>query len=274
MKVRGKLVLITGGAGAIGRSVALRFLRGGARVVLWDADAEALERALAELAPAGEARGFVVDISDRARVAVAAEQVRREAGEVDVLDNNAGIVFGGDFLSCPEERLLRTIEVNLHGVVWCTRAFLPGMIRKGEGHIVMMSSAAGLLGVPGMAVYAASKHAVVGLAESIRLELRKGGHRRIGLSIVCPGFVKTGMFEGVKPPLLTPWLSTEDISERVYDAVILGRAYVREPFMVKLVPLLKGLLSQPLLDRLGGLLGMDRAMDGWTGRPPGSRARD
>ena len=132
------------------------------------------------------------------------------------------------------------MEVNVNAAMWCTRAFLPGMIAKGSGHIVMMASAAGLLGVPGMAAYAASKHAVIGLAESIRLELRRQGHSAIGLSIVCPGFVKTGMFEGVKPPLLTPWLGAEAIADKIYEGVVKDRPYIREPFMIKLIPALKG----------------------------------
>src|SRR3989338_692400 len=220
MDVRDKIALITGGAGGIGKSLAVRFLRGGARVALWDMNPDELSSAVKELSAAGEVRGYVVDITDRRKVISAAQELRRDVGEVDILDNNAGIVVGGDFLACPEEQLLRTMEVNLHGVMWCTRAFLPGMIRKGAGHIVMMSSAAGLLGVPGMAAYAASKHAVIGLAESLRLELRAQGHRGVKISIVCPGFVKTGMFEGAKPPLLTPWLSPERIADKIYEGVL------------------------------------------------------
>jgi all-trans-retinol dehydrogenase (NAD+) len=266
MEIEGRVVLITGGAGGIGKALAARFLKGGAKVVLWDADAAALDAACKELSGLGPVRGYALDLTDRRKVAETAALVEREVGTVDVLDNNAGIVHGADFLTCPEEKLLRTIEVNVNAVMWCTRAFLPGMIRKGRGHVVMMASAAGLLGVPGMAAYSASKHAVIGLAESIRLELRKQGRRGIGMTIVCPSFVRTGMFEGTRPPLLAPWLSPEALAGKIYAAVLKDRLYVREPFMVKLVPFLKGLGSATLLDWIGDVLGMHSSMDHWTGR--------
>ena len=267
MEIEGRVVLITGGAGGIGKALAARFLKSGARVVLWDADAAALESASKELSAFGTVRAYALDLTDRRKVAETAALVEREVGTVDILDNNAGIVHGADFLSCPEEKLLRTIEVNVNAVMWCTRAFLPGMIRQGRGRVVMMSSTAGLLGVPGLAAYAASKHAVIGLAESIRLELRKQGHRGIGMTIVCPSFVQTGMFEGTRPPLLAPWLTADALAGKIFDAVRKDRLYVREPFLVKIVPALKGLGSTALLDWLGDVLGMHSAMDHWTGRP-------
>jgi NAD(P)-dependent dehydrogenase (short-subunit alcohol dehydrogenase family) len=268
MDVEGRVVLITGGAGGIGKALAARFLKAGAVVVLWDADAAALEAARRELSGLGLVHAYALDLTDRRKVAETAARVEREVGTVDILDNNAGIVHGADFLSCTEEQLERTIAVNVNAVMWCTRAFLPGMIRKGRGRVVMMASAAGLLGVPGMAAYAASKHAVIGLAESIRLELRKQGHRGVGMTIVCPSFVKTGMFEGTRPPLLAPWLSPDALAGKIFDAVVNDRLYVREPFLVKLIPALKGLGSAALLDWMGDVLGMHSAMDHWTGRKP------
>jgi NAD(P)-dependent dehydrogenase (short-subunit alcohol dehydrogenase family) len=266
MEISGRVVLITGGAGGIGKALAARCLRAGARVVLWDADAAALDAACGELSAVGPVRGYALDITDRKKVAETAARVEREVGIVDVLDNNAGIVHGTDFLNCPEETLVRTIEVNVNAVMWCTRAFLPGMIKKGRGHVVMMSSAAGLLGVPGMAAYSASKHAVIGFAESIRLELRKLGHRGIGMTIVCPSFVKTGMFEGTRAPRLAPWLAPDALAAKIFDAVRKDRLYVREPFLIKIVPALKGLGGTALTDWVGKILGMHSAMDHWTGR--------
>ena len=265
MDISGRILLVTGGAAGMGRAVAERFLRAGARVVLWDHDPQALAGAVRDLSAVGEVRGYDLDVTDRRKVRETAERVRREVGEVDLLDNNAGVVCGGDFLACPEEDLRRTVEVNLFAAMWCVREFLPAMIRRGSGRVIMMSSASGLLGVPGLAVYAATKHAIIGLAESLRLELKKAGCRGIGVTIVCPSFVQTGMFAGVKPPLLTPWLSPETVAEKIYQAVLKDRLYVREPFLVMLVPLLKGLAGAAVLDRVGEFLGMDRAMDTWTG---------
>jgi NAD(P)-dependent dehydrogenase (short-subunit alcohol dehydrogenase family) len=271
MDAENRVVLITGGAGGIGKALAARFLKAGARVALWDADAALLDAACGELSALGPVRGYALDLTDRAKVRETAERVEREVGPVDILDNNAGIVFGADFLTCPEEKLLRTIDVNVNAVMWCTRAFLPGMIRRGRGHVVMMASAAGLLGVPGMAAYSASKHAVIGLAESIRLELRKQGHRGVGMTIVCPSFVATGMFEGGRPPKLVPWLSPDALAGKIFDAVSKDRLYVREPFLIKLLPALKGLCGTALQDWVGEVLGMHAAMDHWTGRRPSEK---
>ena len=217
MELSGKTALVTGGASGIGKAFAKRLLRGGARVALWDLDPAAAEAARKELSTFGEVRAYGVDVTDRAQVAAAAERLLSELGELDLLDNNAGVVFGGDFLSVPEEKLLKTVEVNLNGTLWCTRAFLPGMLRRGSGHLVMMASAAGLLGVPGMAVYSASKHAVIGFAESLRLELRNAGKPGIGITIVCPSFVSTGMFEGARPPG-SPWVS-QALAGKIFEAV-------------------------------------------------------
>lgn len=268
MELKGKVAVITGGAAGMGRAVAERLLKEGARVVLWDLSREALDKTIRELSSLGDVRGYDLDVSNRGAVAAAAKRMRAEVGRADILDNNAGVVYGGDFLTCPEETLQRTVDVNLTAVMWCIRELLPDMIAKGNGHIIMMSSACGLLGVPGLAAYAATKHAVIGLAESIRLELAANGHKGIGMTIVCPSFVNTGMFSGVKPPLLTPWLTPEVMAEKIVSAMKRNRLYVREPFMVKLVPVLKGFAGTALLDLLGRLLGMNSSMAGFRGRAP------
>jgi len=266
MELRGRLALITGGAGGIGRAVAARLLRQGARVALWDVAQAPLDSAKSALSPLGEVFTDVVDITSREQVAAAAARLRERAGEVDVLDNNAGVVFGGDLLAMSDEQLEKTVAVNLNAVLWCTRAFLPSMIERGRGRIVLMSSASGLLGVPGLAAYAATKHAVIGLGESLRLELEKGGHRGVGVTIVCPSFVSSGMFAGVKPPLLAPWLTPEKVAALVVSAVESDRLYVRAPFLVKLVPALKGLAPARVVDWVGRVLGMHGSMDSFTGR--------
>lgn len=265
MKIKGTLALVTGGAGGIGKAVAAGLLRRGARVALWDLDPAALEKVKSELSPSGEVFVQALDLRDRAAIARSAAELRAKLGDVDILDANAGVVFGGDFLTMSEDRLAATIDVNVNAVMWCTREFLPGMLRRGQGHLVFMSSASGLLGVPGLAAYAASKHAVIGLAESLRLELKRSGQRGVGLTIVCPSFVSSGMFAGAKPPLLAPWLAPEDVAARVVAAIESNRRYVRAPWLVELIPLVKGFAGTRVLDALGGLLGMDRAMDTFAG---------
>lgn len=122
MEIRGKTALVTGGAGGIGKAAALGLLRRGAKVVLWDLNPRALESALGDLAAEGTVHGCALDITDRAQVDKTADEVRKDVGDIDILDNNAGVVYGGQFCSCPPEELLRTIEVNLNAVIWCTQA--------------------------------------------------------------------------------------------------------------------------------------------------------
>lgn len=252
LDLNGKTVLITGGAGGLGLATARLFKKEGARVVLWDVDAGRGEKA--------EAEGFgfkAVDAVDPAAVRAAAA----ELGPVDVLMNNAGVHFPGDFLEADDGQVMRQVGVNLGSYIWCARAFLPGMIARGSGHLVYTASAAGLLGVPGMAVYSATKHAVVGLAESIRMELRRAGHDGIGTTIVCPSFIDTGMFPDTKPPLFTPWLKPDTLAKKIVAAVKAGRIDVSEPAMVKLIPLLKA-LPRSVGDALCALTGMDRSLRG------------
>ncbi len=263
----GKVAVITGGAGGLGRAVGLRLAKGGAKVALWDIGEEALKSAVKEIkAAGGEARGYVVDVTDARAVREAAGRVREDLGPVDILDNNAGIVNSGDFLDTSEDQFRLSIDVNLKSYLWCTKEFLPGMITRGSGHLIMIASASGLLAVPGLAIYSATKHAVVGFSEALRLELRKKGVSGVGMTIVCPSYISTGMFEGAKPPLLTRWLTPDGVAERIISAVRRNRLYVREPFMVKLVPLLKIIPCVGFMDWLGDILGLHGSMDSFKGK--------
>jgi len=265
--VKGKLVLITGGAMGMGREVAKLFARDGARLVLWDLRKDDLDKTAAEIKALGaEVRTYLCDVTRREMVYETAEKVRKEAGEIDILDNNAGIVYAGPFLQVPDDKLLKTIEVNINGILWCTKAFLPGMLKRNDGHIIMMASAAGLIGVGGVAVYCATKHAVVGFTDALRSELKRQAIYGVKFTIVCPSFVQTGMFEGVKAPMFTPWLTTEVMARKIYHGCLKEKPYVREPFLVKTIPLLKAISRTALLDKVGILLGMDNAVDAWRGR--------
>jgi len=267
-EIKGKVVLITGGALGMGKEVARLFAKDGARIVLWDLRQEDLDKTAEELRGLGaEVHTYICDVTKREMVYETAEKVKKEAGVVDILDNNAGVVFGGPLWDVDDDKILKTLEVNLNAVIWCTKAFLPEMMERNQGHIIMMASAAGILGVPGLATYCATKHAVVGLSDSLRMELKKVGKDGIKLTVVCPSFVQTGMFEGVKPPRLNPWLTTEQMAIKIYKAVLKEKPYVREPFIVKTVPFLKGISTTSLLDWVSAnIFAMDRSMDTWIGR--------
>lgn len=275
-ELSGKRVLITGGASGIGRALATRFAAHGSVLVLLDRDAEALDRT------AGELRGdrvavetHVADVTDPASVERARDAVHALGGPVDVVVNNAGVVFGGPFLDVPLARHLTTYQVNVLGVLAVTHAFLPELIRRPEAHLVQLASLAGLVGVPFGSTYASSKWAVIGLAESLRLELRALGHRHVHVTTVCPGYVSTGLFAGARAPLLTRFLTPERVADEVVTAVRHDQVFVRTPWLVDVTPFLRGVLPLRLFDAVSDLLGGSSSMAGWRGRSePAARPQE
>lgn len=255
--VRGKLVLITGGAMGMGRDTACRFAREGAKIILVDMNQQALDDTAREIGLRGaNVWKFKLDVTDREGVYALADKVQSEIGTVDILINNAGIVKGSPLLELDDELIRLHWEVNVLGLTWFMKAFLPGMIQRGEGHVVNMASASGLIGVPNVATYAATKWAVIGLTESVRAELEALGHAGIKFSVICPSYVTTGMFEGVKAPLLTPFLKSQTMANKIYLAVVEDKTMVLEPFMVKLTPALKALLPAKVFNTVSDLFGV------------------
>ena len=266
VEVRGRVCLVTGGARGMGKLWAEHFAADGARLVLWDMDAEGLEQTAAEF----RARGWpvytqTVDVAKRSRVYAAAAQVAEEFGTVDILVNNAGIVAAGKFLETKDERLEATINVDLIALMWTSKAFLPGMIEKGAGHIINISSAAGFIGVPYMPAYCAAKWGVLGMTEALRLEMKTLGHKGIGFTVFCPSFVATGMFRGAKPPLLTPMLEPEEAVKKGYEGFRRGQYVIKEPFMVKLTPALQAILPYQVFDTVSDLFNATTSMAAWKG---------
>lgn len=264
--VKGRVVLITGAGGGIGRLMALEFAKLGARLVLVDKDGKAAEESAAIVRGVGvEARGFELDVTDRPAILALREVVRRDFGRVAVLVNNAGVVFGGPLTKTPWERHKLTYDVNVFGVVAFTHAFLDDMIAEPQAHLVNIASASGFIGLPFGSTYASSKWAVIGFSESVRQELLTEGHAHVKVTTVCPSYIATGMFEGVKGPLLTPILKPQVIVDKIMAAVKAERAWVLEPFMVKLTPLLRGVLPTSLFDWAGKLFGVSTSMMHWRG---------
>lgn len=262
----GKRVLITGAAAGIGRSLARRFAAEGAHLLLTDIDGAHLTEVGDELLAAGyRARAYPLDVSDSDQVHALVDVVHEDGGQIDVLVNNAGVVFGGAFLDVPIEAHLTTLRVNALGPVMLTHAFLPDLISRQDAHLVNVASAAGYLPVPLITTYAASKWAILGFSESIQAELVALGHPHVHVTSVCPGYVSTGMFDGAKAPLLSSWLTPEQVADKVVEAVLHNRTHVREPFMVKTIPALKGLLPEAGFNATLQLLGLTSSMRTWHG---------
>ena len=264
--VRGKVFLVTGGAMGMGRLVAEHFARDGARVVIWDINARELEKTARQMSEREwEVHPYVVDVTDRAKVYETAKRVKLEVGEVDVLMNNAGVVKGGPFMQVEDEAHFKTMDVNFNAYMWMTKAFMLGMMDRNEGHIINIASAAGLSHVPLSASYAASKAAVVNFTDSLRHEMRRLGYKGIKFTIVCPSYVATGMFAGVKAPLCTPWLEPQEMADMIYDGYHGDKKMVAAPFFVKLVPALRGISPRWLYEASSTLLGVSRSMEEWRG---------
>lgn len=269
--LRLKRVLITGGARGIGKALAHGFGRAGAELVLTDIDGPALAQARAELEAAGvRCRTYEMDVTNPASIAETRDQLRTDAGGVDVLVNNAGIVFGGPFLDVPLEKHLRTYRINVEGTVAVTHAFLPDVEAAARGHLVFIASASGFVGLPNGSTYASSKWAAIGFAESIRAELDHRGIDHVGVTTVCPGYVDTGLFDGVTPPKSTRLLTPERLADKVVRAVERDQVWVLEPWLIKMTPFLKHALPTRVSDYLGEVFGANKSMDDWKGHgaPP------
>jgi len=193
-ELAGKVAVITGGASGMGRAFADRFAAERMRLVLADVEVPALDRAVDELRDAGAAViGVPTDVARLEDVRALADRTKREFGGVHVVCNNAG-VGGGSVIESSIEAWEWVLGVNLWGVIHGCHVFLPELLAQDEGHIVNTASLAGLHGAAGLGVYCTGKFAVVGLSESLHLEL-VARESNVGVSVLCPGFVQTRIFE-------------------------------------------------------------------------------
>ncbi|MEQ9497666.1 MAG: SDR family NAD(P)-dependent oxidoreductase [Deltaproteobacteria bacterium] len=190
MNLKDKIAVITGAGSGIGRATALRLAREGVHVHVVDIDAERAEQVATEVHATGRnAWSHAVDCSKHEAIMALADAVYAESGRVDILHNNAGIGHAALAHETRIEDWERVIGINLWGTIYGIHTFVPRMIAQGSGgHIVNTSSGLGLIAVPGMAPYCATKFAVVGISESIRAELEPHG---IGVTVVCPGLIQT-----------------------------------------------------------------------------------
>lgn len=223
----GKVVVITGGAGGIGRALARSFASRGARIALLDRDAEALEAALTS-----DWLAVACDVTQADQCASAIAQVRDALGGIDVLVNNAGISHRSAF-SQTDATVLRTVmDVNFFGAVHCTQAALPDLVRS-RGRIVAVSSVAGFAPLIGRTGYAASKHALHGFFDSLRAEL---AHAGVSVTIACPYFTDTalrthaldgsGNANSAPPPSMGRPLTPEEVAEDIVTACLARRRMV------------------------------------------------
>ncbi len=263
---RNKTILITGAGSGIGLRFAEMVCRYGVTLLLWDRNIESLNNFREKMHSTSEVLISSVDVTDHESITREADQVIKSSFVPDIIVNCAGIVVGEYFTNHSAKQIQQTLDVNCTGSMLVVNAFLPEMIRRGSGHIVNLASASGYIGNPKMSVYAASKWAVIGWSESLRLEMKE---LNSGVNVTCviPSYVNTGMFEGVKAPKLVPILDTDTLVKKMLKGIRRKKFKVQAPVMVRFVPVLKSILPRFMFDWLAGrVLGVYHSMDSFKGR--------
>lgn len=222
-ELRGLSAAVTGGARGIGAAIARELVRAGARVAIGDLDRETAERTAA--AAGAGAIGLDLDVTSTESFRSFLDTAERAHGSLDVLVNNAGVMWVGPFEEEPEAAALRQFEVNMHGTARGMRLVLPRMLERGSGHVVNVASMASKVTPAGEATYAASKHAVYGYSAAVRAEIEGRG---VEISVVMPAVVETELARGTSHGRARR-LEPDDVANAVLDALRRPRFEVYVP---------------------------------------------
>ena len=201
-RLKDKVAIITGAAKGIGFSTAQRFAQEGAIVILADMNLEAVKGAAAQIQGA---QAYAMNVTDRASIQAAVDQVMQKHGRIDILINNAGITQDARLVKMTEAQFDAVIDVNLKGVFNCTQLIVPHMLEAGSGSIVNASSVVGIYGNFGQTNYSATKFGVIGFTKTWAREL---GPKGIRVNAICPGFIATEMVKAMPENIL------QDIEKR------------------------------------------------------------
>jgi short-subunit dehydrogenase len=253
----GQAAAITGAARGIGRATAEAFLRQGMRVAIGDVDLGAAERTAAELGRRTVA--LPLDVTDRDSFARFLDESEKQLGPLDVLVNNAGIMPLGRFVDEDDVTARRIVDINLHGVMLGMKLALRRMVARDRGHIVNIASQAGKFGAPGGATYSATKHAVVGLTEAVRGELRLMG-ADVDLSYVMPFVVDTELGSGLGEARGLHNLQPSEVADAIVEALRHRIVEVWVPKSTKRTYQLGQLLPRSVSEGLGRAMKADRVL--------------
>lgn len=263
--LKGKLVLITGGSSGIGKIMARLMLERQAKVVIWDIDQASIDATKSEFSNQGEVFGYKVDVSNAEQVQATAARVKQEVGVVDVVINSAGVVVGKLFHDHTAAEIARTLNINVAGSMYVTKAFLDGMLAQNSGHICNIASSGGLISNPKMSVYAASKWAVIGWSDSLRLEMKQM-KMDVHVTTIMPYYIHTGMFAGVRSRI--PILEPEAAALTIVKAIERNKTMVTIPgYIYRVTRLAQALLPIAVFDWFAGsVLGIYKTMEHFVGR--------
>jgi short-subunit dehydrogenase len=255
----GQTAAITGSARGIGKATAQALLRQGMKVAIGDVDLAAAQQTAKELGPSTVA--LALDVTDRASFTEFLDKTEEQLGPIDVLVNNAGIMPIGRFIDEDDLTARRMVDINLHGVILGMKLAMERMVPRNRGHIVNISSQAGKFGAPGGATYSATKHAVVGLSEAVRGELRlmKSG---VDMSYVMPFVVNTELGGGLGEARGMKVLQPTEVADAIVEALQTGRVEVWVPKSAKRTSALGVLLPRRLSEGMARALKADQVLAG------------
>lgn len=237
--ISGRVVAITGGARGLGLATARELAARGARVAIGDLDGDLARVEAAALPAPGPHGGYHLDVTDPESFASFLDQAA-ELGPLDVMVNNAGIMPVGTFTAEDPAVTRRQVEINVLGVMTGSRLALDRMLPRGRGHIVNVASAAGRVAVPGEAVYTATKHAIVGFDEALRVEVRGHG---IEVSTIMPSLAATELASGMQPPRFVPMVKPEQVARAIAKTLETPKLEVIVPAWT--TPLIRMTLAMP-----------------------------
>jgi short-subunit dehydrogenase len=262
--LKDKTVLITGGAAGIGKIMARLALERKAKVIIWDINQEKINETVSEFSGIGEIYGFNVDVSSLEQINESVKRVKLEVGIVDVLINNAGIVVGKYFSEHSDAEIVRTMDINTNAPMFVTKEFLGDMLDQNSGHICNIASSGGIISNPKMSVYAASKWAVIGWSDSLRIEMIQM-KKNIHVTTIMPYYINTGMFDGVKSKI--PILEPESTALKIIRSIEKNRKMLTLPgYIYRFTRLGQALMPINLFDWFAGnVLGIYKTMEHFTG---------
>ncbi|MFZ0974725.1 MAG: SDR family oxidoreductase [Solirubrobacteraceae bacterium] len=253
----GQVVAITGGGRGIGRATAAALIAKGARVAIGDIDGPLAERTASELG--SDTIGLPLDVTDQASFTEFLDAVESRLGPLDVLVNNAGIMPVGPFVDEADPATNKLVDINVMGVIIGSKLALQRFRPRGRGHIVQLASIAGKGGFPGGATYCATKHAVVGLTEAMRAELRGSGSG-IEVHQVLPIGVNTELYSGVKQARGFKTPEPEDVANAIVELLQTGRFEQYVPRYMAAVVRMNALMPRKFTETINRITNADRLL--------------